>query len=380
MRWLPVLGLMGAAWAQIGAAARARAAELAMQSGAASTPSLDWSSLLWTLVWIETIGVIILSVRLVQLVVRYTGYDPFDSWDRDKVNMRLWMIVGLGGLALALWSTFKYASFTLPEPASAHGRAIDSLRTFTLSFTYPAFILVHLLLFYMIWRYYNGKSRAAAYELTNHALERGALIAISIPVITIAGWGIYIWNKSVHGQKPDAQQRTLEIEVVAEQFQWRVRYPGADGKLGRSHYTLIGGENVLGIDFTDPKSQDDIIPPMKEIHLPVGALVTIHVRSKDVLHSLFLPHFRTHIYAVPGQKNQVMLVPTITTKEMRRKLGNPEFDYELACNQLCGGAHYNMRMKVIVESWEEYQQWLSQQKPIQTSSASLTASKTNINL
>ncbi|MCS7298240.1 MAG: cytochrome c oxidase subunit II [Bacteroidia bacterium] len=360
---LTVLGLMGTLWAQIGSASKARAAELALQEARSAALSIDWDNILWTLVWLETLGIVLLSFRLIQLVVRYTGYDPFAAWDRDKANMRLWMGVGLGGLALAVWGAIKYAPFALPEAASIHGKYIDSLKDFTLSFTFPAFILVHLLLFYMIWRYYNGKSRAAVYELTNHTLERGVLIAISIPVVVIAGWGIYVWSLPVHGQTPQENQRTLEIEVVAEQFQWRVRYPGADNKLGRYHYKLIGGENVLGLDFTDPKAQDDLLPTAKEIHLPVGALVTIHVRSKDVLHSLYLPHFRSHVYAVPGQKNQVMLVPTVTTKEMRRKLQDPEFDYELACNQLCGGAHYNMRMKVVVESWEEYTQWLSRQKP-----------------
>ncbi|MCS6895030.1 MAG: cytochrome c oxidase subunit II [Bacteroidia bacterium] len=364
MRWLPLMGLLSSAlWAQIGAAARARAAELATQT---SVQAVDWNSILWKILWIETIVIVIFSIRLINIVVRSTGFDPFASWNRNKVNMRLWLAVGGLGIALAVWGASKYAPLTLPEAASAHGPSIDALRNFTLSFTFPAFIIVHLMLFYMIWRYYNGKVTSAAYEVTNHALERTFLVAISIPVIVIAAWGIYVWSLPVHGQSPTQGQRTLDIEVVAEQFQWRVRYPGNDGKLGRYHYTLIGGENVLGIDFTDPKSQDDLLPALKEIHLPVGALVTIHVRSKDVLHSLYLPHFRSHVYAVPGQKNQVMFVPTITTKEMRRKLGNPEFDYELACNQLCGGAHYNMRMKVVVETWEEYQQWLSQQKPAYT--------------
>ncbi|MCS7189196.1 MAG: cytochrome c oxidase subunit II, partial [Bacteroidia bacterium] len=88
----------------------------------------------------------------------------------------------------------------------------------------------------------------------------------------------------------------------------------------------------------------------------------------------------SHTYAVPGQRNQVMLVPIHTTKEMRRKLGNPNFDYELACNQLCGGAHYNMRMKVIVESWEEYQRWLSTQKPVYSTPAIARISKNFQNL
>ncbi|MCS7161792.1 MAG: cytochrome c oxidase subunit II [Bacteroidia bacterium] len=376
--WLGALGLGGLLWAQIGAAARARATEIALQE--ATTSTFDWNSFLWRVLWIETIAIIFLSIRLVQLVVRYTGYDPFGDWDRDKVNMRLWMVVGLGGIALALWGSFKYAPNYLPESASAHGQAIDTLKDFILYFTYPAFILVHLLLFYMIWRYYHGRSQGAVYELTHHGLERAALIAITIPVVIIAAWGIWVWSAPVHGQVARADQKTVELEAVAEQFQWRVRYAGPDGKLGRYHYKLIGGENVLGLDFTDPKAQDDILPPLKEIHLPVGAQIIIHVRSKDVLHSLYLPHFRTHIYAVPGQRTQAKFVPLYTTKEMRRKLKDPEFDYELACNQLCGGAHYNMRMKVVVETWEEYQQWLSQFKPAYTPPSSVALHKNTQNL
>ncbi len=357
-----MVGLLAPLWAQIGAAAKARAAEIAIEA-TKNAPAFSWESLLWKLVWVEVAAIVLLSVLLVRLVVRVTGWDPFARWDRDRNNMRLWMLVGGLFFLLVLWSAPHYAHNFLPDPASAHGVPIDRLLWGITSFTYPAFFIVHLMLFYMIWRYYNGRVQAATYMETHHGLERGALIAISIPVVSIAVAGIYVWSQPVHGQTAESGQRSLEIEVVAEQFQWRVRYPGADGKLGRYHYTLIGGENVLGIDFTDPKAQDDILPQLKEIHIPVGALVTIHVRSKDVLHSLYMPHFRTHIYAVPGQRNKVMLVPTITTREMRKKLGDPNFDYELACNQLCGGAHYNMRMTIVVESWEEYQNWLRQQKP-----------------
>ncbi len=362
MRWLGAIGVSGAMWAQIGAAAKTRAAELALEA-AQNTPAFSWEGLLWKVVWLEVIAIILLSFLLVRVVIRATGWDPFSTWDRDKNNMRLWMLVGGAFFLLVLWSAPHYMDRFLPEAASRHGVPIDRLLWGIVGFTYPAFFIVHLMLFYMLWRYYNGRVQSATYMETHHGIERGALIAISIPVVVIAVAGIYVWSKPVHGQSPESGQKEVELEVVAEQFQWRARYAGQDGKLGRYHYTLIGGENVLGIDFTDVKAQDDILPQLKEIHLPVGALVTIHVRAKDVLHSLYLPHFRTHIYAVPGQKNKVTLVPTITTREMRKKLGDPNFDYELACNQLCGGAHYNMRMKVVVESWEEYEAWLRQQKP-----------------
>ncbi len=348
-------------WAQIGADAKARAAELAMEA-AKQAPAFDMQGLLWKVLWLEVLLIVLLSAALIRLVVRATGWDPFANWDRDKNNMRLWMLVGFAGMALVFWSAGHYASQFLPESASYHGVLIDKLLWGIVAFTYPAFFIVHLMLFYMIWRYYNGRVRSATYKETSHSLERASLIAITMPVLTIAVAGIYLWSVPIHGQTPESGQKALEIEVVAEQFQWRSRYPGADGQLGRYHYTLIGGENILGLDFTDAKAQDDVLPTPKELHLPVGALVTIYVRSKDVLHSLYMPHFRTHVYAVPGQKNKVMLVPTITTKEMRKKLGDPNFDYELACNQLCGGAHYNMRMKIVVESWEEYQAWVTAQQ------------------
>lgn len=360
MRWWPAFLLSLPLWAQIGADAKARAAELAMEA-AKNAPAFDVQGLLWKVLWFEVLLIVVLSVALIRLVVRATGWDPFAKWDRDRNNVFLWMLVGLGGLALVFWSAGRYAPRFLPESASLHGVLIDRLLWGIVGFTYPAFFIVHLMLFYMVWRYYNGRVRSATYEIGRHALEWGAFIAISIPVFTIAIAGIYVWSVPVHGQTPKAGQKALEIEVVAEQFQWRSRYPGSDGKLGRYHYTLIGGENVLGLDFTDVKAQDDILPAAKELHLPVGALVTIYVRSKDVLHSLYMPHFRTHVYAVPGQKNKVMLVPTITTKEMRKKLGDPNFDYELACNQLCGSGHYNMRMKIIVETWEEYEAWVNAQ-------------------
>ncbi|MGQ9863662.1 MAG: cytochrome c oxidase subunit II [Bacteroidia bacterium] len=348
-------------WAQIGTYSKLREAELATQV-AGSPPSLDLTGLLTFLLVVELIVLAFLSVRVTNQILRYVGYDPFAKWDREKNNVRAWMVVGFGLMILALWATFHYVSYYLPEPASEHGIWVDRLKAFTIGFTYPAFILVHLLLFYMIYRYGRHKVAAAVHEITNHKLEKAALIAISIPVFIIGVGGVAIWEMKVWGQEPQ-KRKTLEIELVAEQFQWRIHYPGEDQKLGRFNYKLIKDENVIGLDFADPSAQDDILPMLKEIHLPVGRLVTIHVRSKDVLHSMYLPHFRAHIYAVPGMPTKFTFVPTITTREMRKKLGNPEFNYELACNQLCGGAHYNMRATVIVEAEEEYQAWLAKQKP-----------------
>jgi len=145
----------------------------------------------------------------------------------------------------------------------------------------------------------------------------------------------------------------------------------------------INRSNVMGLDESDPNAADDVI--VKELHLPVGRKVNFMMRSQDVLHSAYMPHFRAQMNCVPGMITQFSFTPTITTEEMRlnpevvdkvkrtNKLraewaaeGRPnsepwEFDYILLCNKICGRSHYNMQMKIIVETEEEYNAWMAKQ-------------------
>ena len=99
-----------------------------------------------------------------------------------------------------------------------------------------------------------------------------------------------------------------------------------------------------------------------EFHLPVGKEVEFVFRSRDVIHSAYMPHFRAQMNAVPGVPTRFKFTPTITTDSMRTIMDNPEFDYVLLCNKVCGAAHFNMQMKVIVESEADYQAWLDGQQ------------------
>ena len=99
----------------------------------------------------------------------------------------------------------------------------------------------------------------------------------------------------------------------------------------------------------------------KELHLPVGKQVLLKFRSQDVLHSAYLPHFRVQINCVPGTTTQFAFTPTMTTKEMQEELNYSSFEYVMLCNKICGSAHYNMQMKVVVETEEEYNNWLTSQ-------------------
>lgn len=106
---------------------------------------------------------------------------------------------------------------------------------------------------------------------------------------------------------------------------------------------------------------DDVVTFKKPLHLPVGVEVELSFRSKDVIHSAYMPHFRAQMNTVPGVPTKFKMTPTITTAEMRRNLDDPEFDYILLCNKICGASHYNMWIPIIVESQSEYEQWLSEQ-------------------
>ena len=99
-----------------------------------------------------------------------------------------------------------------------------------------------------------------------------------------------------------------------------------------------------------------------EFHLPVGREVEFVFRSRDVIHSAYMPHFRAQMNTVPGVPTRFKMTPTITTDSMRTVLNDPDFDYVLLCNKVCGAAHFNMQMKVVVESEESYNAWLESQE------------------
>jgi cytochrome c oxidase subunit 2 len=151
------------------------------------------------------------------------------------------------------------------------------------------------------------------------------------------------------------------IEVFGQQFAWFTRYTGKDNKLGDFDYRKIDADNKLGMDLTDENAFDDFIP--REIHLPKGQPVLFKIRARDVLHSVYAPHFRLKMDAVPGMPTQFHFVPTKSTAEMRQETGNPEFNYELACTEVCGRGHFSMRLLIVVDEPEDYAKWKAEQTP-----------------
>ena len=235
----------------------------------------------------------------------------------------------------------------LPPLASAQGRPIDQLFFVTFGIISAAFVLVHGLLALFVWLY-RDRGQRASYWHENRALE---LTYTIIPAIVMAGLTLSaagLWSR-IHSAPPP---QALVVEVRGEQFGWKARYPGPDGKFGRidaRHYNAR--ENPWALDPADPAAQDDLVLDISttgELHLVVDRPVEVRIRSKDVLHSFFVPAFRVKQDAVPGMVTSIWFTPTKTGP------------YEIACAELCGLLHYIMRGKVVVQTQEEYDAWLAQ--------------------
>lgn len=284
---------------------------------------------------------------------------------------------------ITIFSFWKYSKVLLPEAASAHGAEYDSLMAWSFVIIFIVQTLTQALLHYFGYKYRGEKGKKALFYADNDRLE---FIWTIIPVIVLAGlilWGLYTWTNIMDVNDEDDP---LIVELYAQQFNWTARYGGEDNVLGEANVRMIDIDraNVLGLDEADPNATDDII--VKELHLPVGRKVNFKMRSQDVLHSAYMPHFRAQMNCVPGMITEFSYTPIYTTEEMRL---NPdvvdkvkrtnairaeraakgednsdpwEFDYILLCNKICGKSHYNMQMKIIVETEEEYNKWIAEQQ------------------
>jgi cytochrome c oxidase subunit II len=248
----------------------------------------------------------------------------------------------------------------LPEIASSHGGDIDRIVSIVHLLMVVIFVGWSALFLYMLVRFRQRKQPQAVYGgLASKApklAEWGVLIA---EVILLAGFSIPMWSHRVDDFP--AEDEALEVRVIGEQFAWNVHYGGNDGVFGRTKPELIDVEsNPLGIDSSDPNGKDDV-STVNQLHLPKDRPVIVHLSSKDVIHSFMLNEFRVKQDAIPGLGIPVWFVPTVSTAEMRERLGNPKFDYEIACAQLCGIGHATMRGFVTVHQAAEFDRWLSQE-------------------
>jgi cytochrome c oxidase subunit 2 len=318
------------------------------------------STLLLTASKILLAVILIIVIVNLTLVFRLKKFDPFANWKANEINGWFFLIFLVGGLIAAFVSSGAHYDlyYLITDPASNHGEEIDSMFWITLWVTTLVFVLTNILLLGFAFLYRSREGRKARYYPENNKLEILWTIVPAIVLTILVARGVGVWHR-VMGKAPEEAHH---VEVTAEQFAWTVRYPGPDGEFGEAsvRHINLATSNSLGFNFDDPKGHDDLLT--SEIHLPVGVPVKVHIKSKDVLHNASMPYFRMKMDAVPGLQTSYWFTPTKTTAQMRQIKDNPEFNYELACQELCGGGHWNMRKVIVVETMEEYQQWLSTQQ------------------
>ncbi|TDW49592.1 cytochrome c oxidase subunit 2 [Flavobacterium sp. 270] len=337
------------------------------------------------------IVVVLLAVALWQLTkifdLTQVGSSSDDSQVASDNDNNIQGYVMFGFLAFiyifTIYGLLKWGNLALHTPASEHGLLVDSLMNITWVLIFIVQFITQGLLYWFSFKNRGNKDRKALFFADSNKLEAIWSIIPSVVLACLILYGLYAWNNIMF---VDKDEDVIEIELYAQQFKWTARYAGQDNVLGKANVRLIEGINTLGVDMSDPNAQDDIV--VSELHIPKGKKIHFKMRSQDVLHSAYMPHFRAQMNCVPGMVTEFAFVPTYTTAEYRElpfmveKVSNINklraeksvelvakggtaldpytFDYLLLCNKICGASHYNMQMKVVVDTPEDYKKWLSE--------------------
>ena len=277
----------------------------------------------------------------------------------NKVNGALMLIVPIILLALTVWYSPIAAESFLPEASSEHGLVTDRLFWTSITVVSIMFLITNAGLFWFAYKYQYKEGRQASFFHDNTRLEVFWTIVPAVIMALLVFFGWKAWSDIM----VEPPKEAIKVEIMGKQFAWQVRYPGKDKEFGNHDFRLIDdvAGNEFGIDFEDKNSEDDFIA--RELYIPKGKPVLFKIRARDVLHSVFAPHFRVKMDAVPGMPTQFHFVPTKTTEEMRTELNNPEFNYELACTEICGRGHFAMKFIIVVVEPNEYNKWVAEQTP-----------------
>lgn len=302
------------------------------------------------------VAILYMIFRIGTLVSVMRGPDK-PGGTANSINAALLLMFMAVSLGAFFWYSVKHIKDYEIPVASEHGIITDELFWITMAICVGAFSVIFVAMFWFTFKYRYKEGRKAVFLVDNHMLE---LVWTGVPAVVMAILifkGLVAWTDITGPATKDAEV----IELVAQQFAWTARYPGKDKQLGKIDYRLINDVNEFGLDLAkDPNTFDDF--KAQTLHLPKGKEVLLKIRAKDVLHSVYLPHFRVKMDAVPGMSTHFKFVPTKTTAEMREETKNPNFNYELACAEICGKGHFSMRLIVVVDEPAEYEKWKSEQE------------------
>jgi cytochrome c oxidase subunit 2 len=358
--------------------------------------------------------------RIYELTSKLRNRNETDVDYRDnKMNANLLLLFGIGMFVSYIWMIARYGAGGNGVAASVEGVEYDWLFGVNLILISVIFFITNGLLFYFAWKYHAKPGAKAFYYTHNTKWELAWTAAPAAVLSVIIVMGLIQWRDRTGA----AGENAVVIELYSKQFDWAVRYSGVDNQLGKFDYKLINAENPLGLATTatiaarvdelrseiealearindpnvvysvealkelkeslatkerlfvrllqlqenhdpawDAASLDDIVQPANiTLVLKKGQEYDMYFRAQDVIHSAFFPHFRAQINTVPGMVTRLKFTPNITTKEMREKMKDNNFNYILLCNKICGASHSNMKLTVEVLDENEYNAWWAEQ-------------------
>ncbi len=327
------------------------------------------------------LGIIVVQIGRINEIARSIRGEEEALLNSSRKQAGYLLIFMVLFLLATIISAYLYKNYMLGygphHAASEHGPSLDRLFNITVAITGIVFVITHIALFYFAYKYRYRVGQKASFMPHDNKLE---IIWTAIPAFAMFALvinGLIAWNDVMADVGPEDEY--MEIEATGLQFQWILRYPGADGRLGARDYKKINSANPLGQDWTDIKNLDDFHPT--DLVLPVDKKVRVRITARDVLHDFYLPHFRVKMDAVPGLPTYFVFTPTKTTEAYREELSkydeyrlpadpaDPEgpqkwelFDYELACAELCGYGHYSMKKRVIILEQAAYDAWVREQQ------------------
>ena len=276
----------------------------------------------------------------------------------NRINGFLFFIFLILGLLGVYWCHELYGGRVLHNASSEHGVKIDRMLFITVVITGIVFFITQILLFWFAFKYQFSEKRTAFYYPHNNRLEVIWTVIPAIALTVLVGMGLYYWYQ-ITGEAPENSQ---VVEITGKQFGWIYRYAGKDQVFGKKYYKNISDEknNILGLIWEDKAAQDDIV--QTEMYVVANKPVKLIINSRDVIHDVGLVHFRMKMDAVPGTPTTMWFTPLFTTAEMKASTNNPDFEYEISCDQICGKSHYSMRGIIKVVTQDEFNLWMAKQK------------------
>jgi cytochrome c oxidase subunit 2 len=289
----------------------------------------------------------------------------------NRINAFLllgFMIIGFIGVWYCNDKLYSHTLFPQGS-ASVEGEEIDRMFMITTAITGLVFVITQFLLFYFSWRYQAKEGRKAFYFPHNNKLEVIWTVVPAIFLTVLVVFGLKFWFRITS----DAPKDALKVEIVGKQFGWIMRYPGKDKQFGKTYFKVINDDNSNSLGQiwednkdlklkADPANYDDVVTT-QTMYIVKGRPVQLIIGSRDVIHDVGLSHFRMKMDAVPGIPTTLWFTPKYTTKEMKERTGNPDFVYEISCDQMCGNGHYSMKGIIEVVTQEEFDIWMAKQKP-----------------